>query len=87
MDAIVEAGNAALFELAETVLPGAGLGGYALPEDIRFVFAEGAGARAPASAAMPCRRISVSSLPKAPGRGCGTSRGGTTSTTSAARAR
>jgi L-alanine-DL-glutamate epimerase-like enolase superfamily enzyme len=43
--------------------------------------------RAPASAAMPCRRISVSSLPKAPGRGCGTSRGGTTSTTSAARAR
>jgi len=27
------------------VLPGAGLGGYALAEDIRFVFAEGAGAR------------------------------------------
>lgn len=45
MDAKLEWSNAGLFELAERVLPGAGLGGYALPEDIRFVFAEGAGAR------------------------------------------
>ena len=37
--------NAQLYEIAERVLPGAGLGGYALPEDIRFVFAEGSGAR------------------------------------------
>ena len=45
MDAKLDWTNAALFEVAERVLPGAGLGGYALPEDIRFVFAEGAGAR------------------------------------------
>ncbi len=45
MDARLDWSNDALFELAERVLPGAGLGGYALPEDIRFVFAEGAGAR------------------------------------------
>ncbi|MDJ0945336.1 MAG: aminotransferase class III-fold pyridoxal phosphate-dependent enzyme [Kiloniellales bacterium] len=45
MDARLEWSNDALFALAEGVLPGAGLGGYALPEDIRFVFAEGAGAR------------------------------------------
>ncbi len=45
MDARLDWSNGALFELAERVLPGAGLGGYALPEDIRFVFAEGAGAR------------------------------------------
>ena len=37
--------NQELYEIAEQVLPGAGLGGYALPEDIRFVFAEGKGAR------------------------------------------
>jgi glutamate-1-semialdehyde 2,1-aminomutase len=42
---MAQQGNAELFELAERVLPGAGLGGYALPEDIRFVFAEGSGAR------------------------------------------
>ena len=45
MDAKLDWTNAGLFELAESVLPGAGLGGYALPEDIRFVFAEGRGAR------------------------------------------
>ena len=33
------------YALAEQVLPGAGLGGYALPEEIRFVFAEGQGPR------------------------------------------
>lgn len=37
--------NAELFRLAEAALPGAGLGGYALPEEARFIFAEGAGAR------------------------------------------
>ncbi len=37
--------NDELYEIAERVLPGAGLGGYALPRDIRFVFAEGSGAR------------------------------------------
>ena len=37
--------NAALFRLAEAALPGAGLGGYSLPEDARLIFAEGAGAR------------------------------------------
>ncbi len=45
MDSLANQGNAELFALAECVLPGAGLGGYALPEDIRFVFAEGSGAR------------------------------------------
>ena len=45
MDARVDRSNEALFELAERVLPGAGLGGYALPEEIRFVFAEGTGPR------------------------------------------
>lgn len=33
------------FNLAERALPGAGLGGYALPEDVRFVFADGKRAR------------------------------------------
>jgi len=45
MDAKLDWTNAGPFELADSVLPGAGLGGYALPEDIRFVFAEGRGAR------------------------------------------
>jgi glutamate-1-semialdehyde 2,1-aminomutase len=45
MDAPSESTNAALFEMAERVIPGAGLGGYALPEDVRFVFASGEGAR------------------------------------------
>ena len=37
--------NAQLFDIAEECLPGAGLGGYSLARDIRFVFAEGEGAR------------------------------------------
>jgi glutamate-1-semialdehyde 2,1-aminomutase len=45
MDSLVMSENAKLYEIAERVLPGAGLGGYALAEDIRFVFAEGRGAR------------------------------------------
>jgi glutamate-1-semialdehyde 2,1-aminomutase len=36
---------AALFRAAEAALPGAGLGGYSLPEEARFIFAEGRGAR------------------------------------------
>jgi glutamate-1-semialdehyde 2,1-aminomutase len=35
----------ALYEVAERALPGAGLGGYALPEDVRFVVAEARGGR------------------------------------------
>jgi glutamate-1-semialdehyde 2,1-aminomutase len=35
----------ALYQVAERPLPGAGLGGYALPEDVRFVIAEGRGSR------------------------------------------
>ena len=34
-----------LYAAAERALPGAGLGGYALPEDVRFVIAEARGAR------------------------------------------
>jgi glutamate-1-semialdehyde 2,1-aminomutase len=34
-----------LFDRAERYLPGAGLGGYSLPEDVRFVFSRGAGPR------------------------------------------
>jgi glutamate-1-semialdehyde 2,1-aminomutase len=45
MDTLINQVNADLYKLAERFLPGAGLGGYALPEDIRFVFAEGKGAR------------------------------------------
>lgn len=37
--------NDELYDVAERVLPGAGLGGYALPKDIRFVFSDGNGAR------------------------------------------
>lgn len=37
--------SAALFRAAEAALPGAGLGGYSLPEDARLIYAEGAGAR------------------------------------------
>lgn len=33
------------FKLADAVLPGAGLGGYALPPEVRFVFSHGKGAR------------------------------------------
>ena len=35
----------ALYDVAERSLPGAGLGGYSLPEDVRFVIAEGKGSR------------------------------------------
>lgn len=35
----------AYYRIAETTLPGAGLGGYALPEDVRFVIREGHGGR------------------------------------------
>ena len=45
MDSKPVSANARLYDIAERVLPGAGLGGYALAEDIRFVFAEGKGAR------------------------------------------
>ncbi|MEM7023996.1 MAG: aminotransferase class III-fold pyridoxal phosphate-dependent enzyme [Pseudomonadota bacterium] len=37
--------SAAMFEVAESCLPGAGLGGYALDEDIRLVFSHGKGPR------------------------------------------
>jgi len=37
--------NQDLFETAERVLPGAVLGGHALPEDVRFVIREGRGGR------------------------------------------
>ena len=35
----------AYYELAARVLPGAGLGGYSLPEDVRFVIRKGEGSR------------------------------------------
>jgi glutamate-1-semialdehyde 2,1-aminomutase len=35
----------AYYRIAESTLPGAGLGGYALPEDLRFVIREGRGGR------------------------------------------
>ena len=31
------------YEIAEATLPGAGLGGYSLPEDVRFVAVGGQG--------------------------------------------
>ena len=34
-----------LFDKAEAALPGAGLGGYALPEEVRFIVREGHGGR------------------------------------------
>ncbi len=37
--------SARLFAIAEARLPGAGLGGYALAKDLRFVFARGEGAK------------------------------------------
>ena len=43
MDAITA--NAQHFQTAERYLPGAGLGGYALSDDIRFVFSHGEGPR------------------------------------------
>lgn len=39
----------AFYDIAERTLPGAGLGGYALPEDVRFVIRRGAGAGVEAS--------------------------------------
>ena len=45
MEQTVKSRNDELYEIADRVLPGAGLGGYALAEDLRFVFAEGKGAR------------------------------------------
>jgi len=33
------------YEMAEAALPGAGLGGYALPDDVRFIIERGAGSR------------------------------------------
>lgn len=45
MDAKARQRNRDLYEIAERVLPGAGLGGYALADDLRFVFADGRGAR------------------------------------------
>ena len=41
MDATNPASSIAQFEIAEACLPGAGLGGYALADDIRFVFSNG----------------------------------------------
>jgi glutamate-1-semialdehyde 2,1-aminomutase len=35
----------ALYQVAERALPGGGLGGYSLPDDVRFVIAEGRGSR------------------------------------------
>ena len=35
----------AYYDVAETTLPGAGLGGYSLPEDVRFVIKRGVGSR------------------------------------------
>ena len=34
-----------LYDVAERTLPGAGLGGYSLPEDVRFVIHKGQGSR------------------------------------------
>ncbi|MCR9254608.1 MAG: aspartate aminotransferase family protein [Alphaproteobacteria bacterium] len=45
MDTLMPTANAELYAIADRVLPGAGLGSYALAKDIRFVFAEGHGAR------------------------------------------
>ena len=45
MDAMPDWAESVSYDLAERVLPGAGLGGYALPEEIRFIFAEGQGPR------------------------------------------
>lgn len=37
--------QAGWFEIAERTLPGAGLGGYSLPDDVRFMIARGQGSR------------------------------------------
>jgi len=45
MDGADPAPSIAQFEIAEACLPGAGLGGYALADEIRFVFSHGEGPR------------------------------------------
>jgi len=49
-DAVLPAGPGAMsheayYELAEKLLPGAGLGGYSLPADVRFIIHKGEGSR------------------------------------------
>ena len=41
----VERDQRAYYGVAETTLPGAGLGGYSLPEEVRFVIKRGVGSR------------------------------------------
>jgi glutamate-1-semialdehyde 2,1-aminomutase len=41
----VERSQSAYYDVAETTLPGAGLGGYSLPEEVRFVIKRGVGSR------------------------------------------
>jgi len=43
--AATELDQAGLYDVAERTLPGAGLGGYSLPEDVRFVIHKGQGSR------------------------------------------
>ena len=43
--AIPASTQADYFELAEAALPGAGLGGYSLPDEVRFIIREGKGGR------------------------------------------
>lgn len=43
--ATAEHDQAGLYDIAERTLPGAGLGGYSLPEDVRFVIHKGQGSR------------------------------------------
>lgn len=43
--AAVDLDQAGLYDVAERTLPGAGLGGYSLPEDVRFVIHKGQGSR------------------------------------------
>jgi glutamate-1-semialdehyde 2,1-aminomutase len=45
MNATPAAAATDLYEIAERTLPGAGLGGYSLPDDVRFVIARGQGNR------------------------------------------
>lgn len=45
MDGNASPNNDALYDVASRTLPGAGLGGYALPDDARFIIREGRGGR------------------------------------------
>ena len=45
MDGNTSPNNDALYDVASRTLPGAGLGGYALPDDARFIIREGRGGR------------------------------------------